>query len=148
MAKKAKMLHTTKLFGGTKTAEEIYQEIAVNKPCGRCGAPGLTQFATLVMLKDMIVKLPYIYAAIMSRREPGSAPPAVKTIYGPMICVGEMVACKACTPAAEKAASAGERQLSKKGITVHVEIRRGPGIDIPIFQVPEGPASPPPQDPA
>jgi len=140
---KAKILHRTKLFGGTKTAEEIYQEIAVNRPCGGCGAPGLTKFATLVMLKDLREKAPAVLAAIMSRMEPGAAAPVTKTVYGPMVCVGQMVACKACTPTAERAASKGEREWSKKGITVHIEINRGPGVDIPIFQVGGGTPSDP-----
>ena len=137
-----KHVNRTKLFGGDKTAEEIYQEIAVNRPCLGCGAPGLTKLATLVMLKDLREKAPGVLAAIMSAREPGAEPPVVKTIYGPMVCVGEVVACRSCTPAAEKAASAGERAWSKKGITVQVEIRRGPGKDIPIFQVPGAPSDP------
>lgn len=133
------IIHSTKLFGGRKTAEEIYQEIAVNRKCFGCSSPGLTKLATLVSYNDLVKRAPGVIRAIMSGREPGSAPPVIKTVYGAMICVAELVACKSCTPEAERAASRGEREWSRKGITVHVEIRRGPGVDIPVFQVPAGP---------
>ncbi len=134
--KKAPLIHKTKLFGGTKTAEEVYQEIAVNRPCLACGRPGITKLATLVMLKDLQAKTPWVLRAIMAGREPGAEPPVIKTIYGPMVCLAEVVACKSCTPAAEREAHKVEKEVSAKGMTCTTEIRYGPGTDIPIFQVP------------
>lgn len=137
--KPAPMIHTQKLFGGVKTAEEIYAEIAVNRPCYVCSLPGITRLATLVSYRDMLKKRPWVIATIMAVREPGAEPPIIRTKHGAMICVAEVAACKACTPQAEREASAGERKLSGIGIMTHVEIRRGPGIDKPVFQVPNTP---------
>jgi hypothetical protein len=80
--RKPQQIHTQKLFGGRKTAEEIYAELAVNRPCGGCGAPGITKLGTLVALKDLQTRAPRVLAAIMATRDPGAAPPIIKTVYG------------------------------------------------------------------
>jgi len=131
--------YRVKLFGGKQTAEEVYAQ-AINKPCNGCGGVGITQIATLLSVKDLYLKRPDIIGAMMAASDSGQSLPIIKTIYGPMVCVGEVTACKRCTPEAERAASAGERKWSAQGYTVQVEIRRGPPPDRPIFQVPKGDA--------
>lgn len=146
--KRAPMIHTEKLFGGDKTAEEIYQEIAVGKKCFACQTPGITKLATLVSYKDLVEKRPFVIRAIMAGKAPGTQPPIIKTKYGPMICVSEVVACKGCTPEAERAAAQGERELERAGLTCTVEIRRGPGVDKIVKVNPGIPEAPLPDAPA
>lgn len=129
----AKIIHTTKLFGGRETAEDVHRQHAWHG--ARCNACGdrevVVQVSTHMLTKELIEKNPHnIVARIMAQSEDGTIP-SWQSKYGRMTMVGVAYACTTHQRALETTAARGPS-------SVLVEIDRGPGKDKIVAQVPAG----------
>lgn len=122
----------SQMFGG-KSAEQFHAEAMGNKcACGLLATATIHSFADA---KDYVRAFPYLVPQMTPFTHP------IVKLRGPggravmFVRLGTAHACSICLPAAERAASAGERELEKRGVACFVDIRRGPGPDVPVVQV-------------
>lgn len=126
----AKIIHTTKLFGGKETAADVHRQCAwTGSRCDACGdKTTVIQISTHMLTKELVEKHPVIAARIMMSSEDGNIP-SWESKYGRMTRVGVAYACDTHRAQAERAAAHGPSN-------VLVEIDRGPGVDKVVVQVP------------
>lgn len=126
-ARRREILHRRQLFGGTKTAEQVFREHLRGR-CTICGGPPAIRLRSIAAVADLRSQAPQYLAAIAASR-PGQPIPTFETVHGPAVIIGVAYACGGCRVSAERAAAHGPSWI-------HVEIDRGPGPESPIVGVP------------
>lgn len=132
MKTKGEKIHRTKLFGGVKTAEEVYSEQGFRQPCAikGCSNRPVIQIRCFMSLHDFVNKAPDMAAAIAATNPDGPFVPTVPMTFGPMVKFSTVTSCRVHQSDAEKTAA-------RAPSWVLIEIDRGPGADKPLVQVKE-----------
>jgi hypothetical protein len=126
-----KVIHTTKLFGGRETAEEVHRKHAwAGGRCYMCGDRVTAIKLSYAMSPvDLVAREPRITAMLLEQSEDGQLPVWLSK-YGPMVWFWTEYACSTHQRYVE-------REAAKLPSYVLVEIDRGPGRDKTIVQVPQ-----------
>ena len=136
MTDKPKIIHSTKLFGGRETAEDVFRRTVLRGKSCACGAPAVVRAFTFVPADEFQRRWGIEALKELARRagESGKVP-MVKIVHRAGDNVGEdfirlgvSYACEACVPTMEK-------ELARGPSWVGHYIDRGPGKDRPVFQV-------------
>lgn len=130
MKPRGEKIHRTKLFGGVKTAEEVYAEHGFRQPCTikGCGNRPVIMIRCFMEHTDFVNQAPQMAAAIAATNPDGPFVPTVQMTFGTMVKISTVCACRMHQRDAELAAA-------KAPSWVFVEIDRGAGADRPVVQV-------------
>ncbi len=126
-------IHRKKLFGGRATAEEVHARYAfpLNAKCGGCSSGHgtlQTRVIVLVQVSEMRKRDPML-DMIADTQPEKFLKMVVKSKYGPLLRLNTAYACKACSPALERAVAKGAPSWAI------VDINRGVGTDKVSVQV-------------
>lgn len=129
-APRGPLIHTTKLFGGIATAQEVHAKHGFRQPCTAPGCKNLPviQIKMFMLHDEFVQRQPQLATMIAMTNESGRYVPAVPTTFGPMVMFSKVCACKAHQRELEK-------EAAKAPSYVLCEIDRGPGADKPQVQV-------------
>jgi hypothetical protein len=127
---KREVIHSSKLFGGVMTAQEVHARWGFRGPCTAPGCRGMPVIQVrLFMLHDeFVAKSPQLATMIAMSNPDGPYVPCAPTTFGPMVRFSTVNACR--THQKEL-----ELEAAKAPSYVLVEIDRGPGADKPTVQV-------------
>ena len=119
----SKVIHTRRFADGKETPQEMHARVAwAGKRCLKCGGKPHIVIRVIAPLKELQRLCPEVLMAIAAGNpDPAhrGEVPVIPTVYGPMLRVSEVVACRLCAPDAEKAAAHGPSWTI-------VELDRGP----------------------
>jgi hypothetical protein len=126
-------IHRKKLFGGRATAEEVHalHAFPIDAKCGGCskGHGSLqTRVIVLAPVSEMRKRDPMM-DMLADARPQDFLKMVVQSKYGPLLRLNTAYACKACSPALEKAVAKGAPSWAV------VDIHRGVGADRVQVQV-------------
>lgn len=125
--RRAEIRHFRKLFGGTKTAEQVHQEIALkDKKCQACGRQAAVRCRFFASVVDLHHQSPQFLLKLA--QEHSGQVPVIETRYGKMIRISDAYSCSGCRPTLEK-------EAAKAPSWVLVDFDFGPGPDKPVVQV-------------
>jgi hypothetical protein len=127
---KRTVIHSSKLFGGVMTAQEVHARWGFR---GKCNAPGcgnlpVIQVRLFMLHDEFVVKSPQFATMIAMSNPDGPYIPCAPTTFGPMVRFSTVCACR--THQKEL-----ELEAAKAPSYVLVEIDRGPGADRPTVSV-------------
>lgn len=96
-----------------------------------CGSrETVARIRSLASYDEMLKRAPDVLGALQAAAHEGGSI-VIPTAYGPMVCVGDVLACHMCRAAAERAAAQHPSWML-------VDIDRGPGPDRVVGQVKGG----------
>lgn len=127
----AKIIHTTKLFGGRETAQEVHRRYTwgPRAACTICGCRDVLIRITCAMSpRELVERFPNVAAKIMAQSDNGQIP-SYMSKWGALTIFSEAFSCSTHQAAAERAAA----HLPSY---VYVDIDRGVGEDVTVVQVP------------
>lgn len=130
---KRQVIHSTKLFGGLATAQEVHAKWGFRSPCTvpRCGNMPVIQVRMFMLHDEFVEKSPMLARSIAMSNPDGPYIPCAPTTFGPMVRFSTACACRAHQRDLEVVAARAPSY-------VLVEIDRGPGADKPQVQVARG----------
>jgi len=126
--KAAPVIHRSKLFGGVRTAQEVYAEMGFRAKCTKCGGPPVIQVKMFMHHDEFVKRAPLLAIQIAATNPGGPGIPCTPTTFGPFVRYATVTACSVHQKDLERTAA-------KAPSYVLVEIDRGPGADKPLVQV-------------